>query len=63
VWRFFTIWGFGEMLTQNDVLELLHMWENGTPKEKAWAKKQLREWLEETRAAKQKKINAQPLAN
>ena len=51
------------MLTQNDVLELLHMWENGTPKEKAWAKKQLREWLEETRAAKQKKINAQPLAN
>lgn len=45
------------MLTQNDVLELLRMWENGTPKERAWAKKILRDWLEEKRAAREKKIN------
>lgn len=45
------------MLTQDDVLELLRMWENGTPKERAWAKKVLKDWLDEKRAAKQKKIN------
>jgi hypothetical protein len=42
------------MLTQDDVLELLRMWEKGTPKEQAWAKETLRQWLNERHEAKQK---------
>jgi len=44
-------------MTQDDVLELLRMYSYGSPKERVWAKKLLKEWLEERKAEKSKKIN------
>ena len=47
-----------EKLTQDEVLELLHWYEHGTPKERKWAKDLLLKWLEEQQEQKKKKINS-----